>query len=175
MEIKNYTVLLMLEKSISKKIERLRIDLIGSPLVDNLLPHVSLKRRFILKPGIAEKEIVKIVKNFSLPIITATNFYLDYWPEVTIVKIENDNIINKHKELVHLLGDRIVTISPEYENDGFKIHLTLLRDPEHKFTITQDVISFDKMSFDTISLFEIGEPQKRNHAIKIYSRKLKEA
>ena len=57
----------MPEARFGKKICKWRMDFIGSKLVDSLPPHLTVKRRFLLKQNISIDTLKKVLDGFSFP------------------------------------------------------------------------------------------------------------
>lgn len=168
----HYFFALMPEVRFSGKIEELRMELIGSKLVDALPPHLTLKRRFSLRPNFSEQNLREVLDNFPLSKIFADNNKIERLGEASAIRIENFELKECHKRLYSLLKNNVISKNPEYEDDHFIAHLTLFRDPENKFPANSYSLDINQIVFDTLCLYEIDPTPNRGFAHRIACRYL---
>lgn len=168
--MKNYTFLLFPQSIDSLKIESLRKAEVGDVLVDNLLPHSTLKRRFTLKNGFNESDLSKILNNFVISKINIVFNKLEILGNAVVMVGENENLKLAHKSMLKLLNEKITTQDPQYEADNFKIHLTLFRDKDIKEEYNKYL---GEIVFDRLCLYELDPTPARSWAKQIYCKQLK--
>lgn len=169
----HYFFALMPEVRFSGKIEELRLKLIGSKLVDALPPHLTLKRRFSLKPNFSEQNLKEVSDNFPLSKILADNNKIERLGEAVVIKIENLELKEQHKKLNNILKEKIISINPEYEEEYFAAHLTLFRDPKNNLPANSYSLDINQIVFDALCLYEIDPTPSRSFARKIACKYLK--
>lgn len=171
----HYFFALMPEARFSGKIEDLRLKLIGRKLVDALPPHLTLKRRFSLKPYFSEKNLKEVLDNFPLSKILADNNKIERLGEATAIRIENLELKECHKKMYGLLKNKVVSKNPEYEDDHFIAHLTLFRDPKNNLSAGLNGLNIKQIVFNAICLYEIDPTPNRRFARKIACKYLKDS
>ena len=169
----HYFFALMPQARFGKKICKWRMDFIGSKLVDSLPPHLTVKRRFLLKQNISIDTLKKVLDGFSFPKIIAKNNKIERLGEAVVIRIQNIKLKKYHKKLQGLLKNIAISKNPEYEDDCFAAHLTLFRDPKNKLSPNWNSIDINKIVFNKICLYEIDPSSKRCFAYKIKCRYLK--
>lgn len=169
----HYFFALMPEAQFGKKICKWRMDFIGSKFVDSLPPHLTVKRRFLLKKNISIDTLEKVLDGFSFPKIIAKNNKIKRLGETTIISIRNAKLKKYHKKLQGLLKNVVISKNPEFEDDHFTAHLTLFRDPENKLSPNWNSLDIKKIVFNKICLYEIDPSSKRCFAYKIKCKRLK--
>lgn len=168
----HYFFALMPEVRFSRKVEELRMELIGSELVDALPPHLTLKRRFSLRPNFSEQNLREVLDGLSLSKIIADNNKIERLGEAAVICIENFELKKCHKKLYGLLKNNIISKNPEYEDDNFTAHLTLFRDPKKNLSVNLNNLDINRIVFDTLCLYEIDPTPNRSFAREIAYRYL---
>ena len=133
-----YNIILIAEEKSRASLENLRMNLIGSKLVDLHPPHVTLKRKFTLKDAFSEKDLVALLKNFAMPKIIFPFDKLERFGEAVVLSGKSAILFKKHKEMLEILKNYAETVNPEWEGDNFKAHLTIVRDLENCFHLKKE-------------------------------------
>ncbi|MFZ2188771.1 MAG: hypothetical protein WAV73_04380 [Candidatus Moraniibacteriota bacterium] len=169
-EKKYYNILLIAEKKSCLSLENLRMDLVGSKLVDLQPPHVTIKRKFSLKNNFSEKDLVELLKNFEMSKIIFPFDKLERFGDAIVLSGKNRVLFEKHKELVALLKDYTQTVNPEWEENNFTAHLTIVQDPENRFQIKKEDLGIKEIPLDEIRLVEIDPAPIKIHSRLLYSK-----
>lgn len=152
--MKRYIIVLLPQKETSNIIENFRIHATGQPLVDNLYPHVSFKRSFFLNPNFSEENLIEFFNTLNYRKFKIEFSGLEYFDDALVLRGESKTLMAAHKELAKNLEKNTSTRNPQWEMNGYKIHLTLLRSfPDAN--IEPPVIG--RIILDRIALYEIGD------------------
>ena len=164
---KNYTILLFPQEVDSRKIEKLREAKTGSAMIDGLLPHATLKRRFALDGSLTEDELTKIVADFNISKFKVTFDRIEKLGNALVVAGNSEYIMQRHEVLLKMLAEEIITQDPEYEGGQFKMHMTLLRGNASKADYEKYL---SEINFDKLCLYELDPSAERLWARKIYCK-----
>ena len=161
--MKRYVIVLYPEKKASIIIESFRINKIGKKLIDNLYPHITLKRSFTLNKNFSENDLIDYFNSLRFQ-----KFKIDFTDtavmgDALVLIGRSKALMTAHKKLVKDLGNNISTINPQWENEDYKIHLTLLRglyEDLEKPIISETIL-------DRMTLYEIGSGDYADAVISV--------
>ncbi|MDD5376760.1 MAG: hypothetical protein PHH16_01450 [Candidatus Gracilibacteria bacterium] len=171
---KDYTILLIPEQEVIKKIQDFRIKHIGTDEVDGILyPHITLKRRFRLGEGLTENDLIQLFKSCIFTVLDIHFQSIETYGDALVLKGESEEVRIAHENLLRLLYEKILTKNPEYEGKKYGAHLTLLRfakdtDIANLAYRAQDLLGTYKI--ESVVLAEIGV--KRNFYRELHSIKI---
>ncbi len=161
--MKNYTIIALPEKKIGDDIEKLRADVSNQVLVDNLPPHVTFKRRFILSGDFLEIDLVNYFKKLRLKKFRVNFIGEERMNDALVLIGASDEMKYAHTSLGNDLDGRIVTKNPEWEGDEYKIHMTLLRGQVKDVVLPEVKV----VNFNVLALYEIDSGPERLFANEI--------
>lgn len=171
-EKKYYNVILVAEKEARTSIEKLRMKLTGSPLVDHHPPHVTLKRKFTLRDNITEEGIISLIDSFQIPKIQFSFKQPEQFGDAVVLFGFNPILTNKHAEIVSLLRAHTQTVNPEWEEENYRAHLTIVRDPKQQFRLEDLSIESKQITLDTLELVEMDPTSEKRFSRLIYTKNL---
>lgn len=166
--MKNYIIIALPEKEISNAVELFRKNVIGQILVDNLPPHVTFKRRFTLNNEFSEQDLITYFKALRFKKFAVNFVGSEKMNDVIALVGESSEMSVAHGLVIDELGVKITTKNPEWEKDGYKIHMTLLRG------LTEEIALPDikRTVFDKLVLYDIDSSSERLFANEIVSIEL---
>jgi len=167
--MKHYAIVFLPEPAFKSEVENWRKENTGSELADGMPPHITIKRRFWLKENFNESELLNLLDKFSIKSFLVKFGLPTKLNEVSALVGESSYLTGKHKELLNLLKYRVETQNPEWENENFKIHLTLLRNNLNDIPLD---IKDSSIKFDSLCLYELDPTHVRGWTNKIWCKKL---
>jgi 2'-5' RNA ligase len=149
--MKNYTLLLMVSGVAKEKIEFVRQEQLGTKLVDDLPPHLTIRGRFILKEKVSEEDLVNQINKINIDRLTIASEKVERIGNANVICLVRDEILDTHLKVLSVLEQTTTSIRPEREKENFTPHVTLFRSAEPFFDFTLP----PSIDFDQLSLFEI--------------------
>lgn len=158
--IKKYIIILFPQTEVSALVEDFRIQKTGQNLVDNLSPHITFKRSFLLNPGFSEKNLIDFFNNLNYKKFKIYFERVEALGGALVLLGESKEIRIAHEKIVNDLQKKTITEKPEWELAGYKIHLTLRRDISSTTNI--EVPKINQTIVDRMALYEIGDGSYAN-------------
>ncbi len=169
---KFYNILLIAEEKSREPLERLRVKFTGSKLVDLQPPHVTIKRKFTLKNGFLEIELIALLQKFEVPKMFFSFEKLEKFGDAYVFTGSNTVLSRKHKEILSLLRDFVDTVNPEWEGENFSPHVTLVRNIESEFFPEWEIMKMKGLFLDMLQLVEMDPSPEKKFSNIVYSQHL---
>lgn len=171
---REYTILIVPDWETIKRIQDFRLKYIWTDKVDHVpYPHITLKRRFYLKQGFSEQDLIELFTSFVFSGGEIDVQSMQTYSDALVMKGENIKIRKMHNDIVLLVNEKGITKNPEYEWENYGIHLTLFRinDDMNLKEITIDAKNLlGSVKIASVTLAEIGK--NRDSYRELYSIKL---
>lgn len=153
-----YIIMLLPENETAKTIEDFREKVTGKLLVDGLPPHVSLKRPFTLNDGFSENDLVMYFQNLKYKKFAIDFIKTEYLLGGALVATgQSEAVVTAHKDILKDLLGKTTTPNPEWEGDGYIIHLTILRGRHDNINPPQ----LSRVAFDRLLLCKLDLSSSR--------------
>lgn len=158
--IKKYVIVLFPKKEVSALVEDFRIRETGQNLVDNLNPHITFKRSFFLNSDFSENNLIDFFNNLNYKKFKIDFDHVEALGGALVLLGESKEIRSAHKKIVKDLQEKTITEKPEWELEGYKIHMTLRRGVDSVANI--EVPKINQTIVDRMALYEIGDGSYAN-------------
>lgn len=170
--LKNYTFIVLPDERARLEAEALRFKHIGRYLVDGLPPHITLKKRFSLVKEASENYLKNILADFNILKLKVTASKPQRLDDAVVLLINSDELSAKRRELLKLLEKTTTSKNLSFENDDYKIHLTLLRDPGRVHDVGAIHWENKEITLKAFCLYEIDPSPDKSLAREIACKNL---
>ncbi len=158
---KTYTILLLPEDEIVRKVWCFRTKYTGTNIVDGVpYPHITLKQRFWLNEGFNENDLIVFFKSYGFAILDIHLWSTEIFWNALVLNGKGEEIRKLNENIIDTLGKQIITKNPEFEGKNYQSHLTLFRfspDRDLSKIILEARELLGTYKIKSIILAEIGE------------------
>ncbi len=142
-------------------VESIRMKFAGVRTVDALPPHITLKKRFALRDGVTEDDLVKVIDDLGLQPTVAEISAVERFGDALTIVMKSATLSSKHVQLCRMLAGKGVSGNTRFEGENFKAHLNIVRDPLYKTSATVEDLGIKNVSVTGVCLCETDPVERK--------------